>query len=63
MEEYFEKRKDYIDGYDAGIEQKQREMVLEMHDNDEPLEKISKYTKLTLEEIQTIIADSKKRIK
>ena len=50
-------------GISQGIEQNKHEMVLEMHDNDEPLEKISKYTKLTLEEIQTIIADSKKSIK
>ena len=50
-------------GISQGIEQNKREMVLEMHDNDEPLEKISKYTKLTLEEIQAIIDDSKTNLK
>ena len=50
-------------GISQGAEQKQHEMVLEMLDNDEPLEKISKYTKLTLEEIQAIIDDSKTNLK
>ena len=30
-----------------------------MHNNNEPLEKISKYTKLTLDEVQAIIDDNK----
>ena len=50
-EEFFRKQNAYINGYDAG----KLEMILEMHANNEPLEKISKYSKLTLKEVQEYI--------
>ena len=54
-EEFFRKQEAYLNGYDA----RQQEMILDMHANNEPLEKISKYFKLTLEEVQAIIDASK----
>ena len=58
-EEFFRKQNAYINGYDAGTEDYKHEMILEMHANNEPLEKISKYSKLTLKEVQEIIDANK----
>ena len=46
-------------GTSQGTEQKQREMVIVMNNNNEPIEKISKYTGLTIPEIEEIIKNSK----
>ena len=54
-EEFFKKQDAYLNGYDAG----QYELILKMHDNNMPLEEISKYTELTLEEVKLIIDANK----
>ena len=57
MEEYFLKRKCYIDAYDFGVEKVKRKLILEMYNRNEPLDKICKYTDLTLETVQDVIKD------
>ena len=43
-------------GISQGIEQNKREMVIVMNNNNESIEKISKYTGLTIPEIEQIIS-------
>ena len=46
----------YAIGEEKGIEQNKREMVIVMNNNNESIEKISKYTGLTIPEIEQIIS-------
>ena len=45
----------YHVGIDQGIEQKQREMILEMYNKNIDIKDISDISKLTLKEVQAII--------
>ncbi len=44
---------------EEGEKKKEREMVLAMYDNNEPLDKIQKYSGLSQEEVEIIINSSK----
>ena len=57
MEEFFRRQNIYIDGYDFGVEKVKRKLILEMYNRNEPLDKICKYTDLTLEIVQDVIKD------
>lgn len=57
MEEFFRRQNIYIDGYDFGVEKVKRKLILEMYNRNEPLDKICKYTDLTLETVQDVIKD------
>ena len=67
IEENVAKQTAYLVGYDDGKEEgikegileNQKEVVLNMHKDNVNLETISKYTKLTIEEIEEIINNSK----
>ena len=57
MEEFFRRQNIYIDGYDFGVEKVKRKLILEMYNRNEPLDKICKYTDLTLETVQDVIKE------
>lgn len=42
-------------GYAEGVEQKNKYFVLSMWKNNEPIEKIARYTKLTMEQVSELI--------
>ena len=67
MEEFIENHTMYQNGLDAGLErgisqgiqENQKEVVLNMHQDNINLDTISKYTKLSIEEIERIIKEAK----
>jgi len=44
-----------------GIDQTKRDVVLSMYENNEPLEKISKYNRLSISKIKKIIKSANKK--
>ena len=50
---------EFSSGYSMGADDNKREMVLEMYKNSETIDRICKYTKLTIEEVQDIIDEEK----
>ena len=56
-EEFFRKQNLYIDGYDAGADEKAREMILEMYNKHIDIKDIADISKLTIETVQNIIEE------
>ena len=58
MELFIEQHTMYRNGLKRGIEENQKEVVLNMHKDNMSLELISKYTNLTIPEIEEIIKEN-----
>ena len=58
MEDYFIAREDYEVGVEDSIEQKERDVVLNMYKDKVPLNLISKYNNLSIDKIKGIINSS-----